>query len=230
MRRQLLPALVTLLCLTVLVGLAYPLVVTGIAQGAFGHRANGSLVSVDGRVVGSELIGQGFTDPKYFWPRPSAAGDGYDPQASGASNLGPSNDQLIGQCTPTPVKDETGAAVTDTDGDPVYEVDAQGQPVCNPDSVPQRAAAYREANGLAADAPVPVDAVTSSGSGLDPHISVANARLQAPRVARERGLPLDQVQALIDDATEQAPLGVLGADGVNVLRLDLALDGVTTTG
>jgi K+-transporting ATPase ATPase C chain len=189
MRRQILPAVLVVVVFTVLLGGVYPLVVTGISQLAFDGKANGSLVTgADGQVVGSELIGQGFSDPKYFWPRPSAAGtDGYDAMASAASNLGPNDETLLAD-------------------------------------VEQRATAYREANGLAADAEVPVDAVTASGSGLDPHISVANADLQVARVAQARGLTADVVEGLVDKATESPSLGVLGEKAVNVLRLNLLLD------
>ena len=139
MRRQLVPALHIFLVFTVLVGIVYPLAMTGVSQVLFGHQANGSLVKDgDGDVVGSSLLGQTFTGDQYFQTRPSAAGDGYDPTKSGASNLGPTNQQLL-------------------------------------DDVAERAAAYRATNGLPSDTQVPVDAVTSSGSGLDPHISVANA-------------------------------------------------------
>ena len=188
MRRQLLPAAVMLAVMTLICGIAYPLVVLGVSQLAFKDRADGSIAERDGQAVGSSLIGQGFSGARYFWPRPSAAGGGYDAMASSASNLGPSNEELIA-------------------------------------SVAERAKAYREANGLAADAPVPVDAVTASGSGLDPHISVANARLQAPRVARERGLTVGSVLAAVDAHTDGRALGVLGEPGVNVLELNLALDG-----
>jgi K+-transporting ATPase ATPase C chain len=185
MRRQLVTAATVLALLTVLTGLAYPLAVLGVAQAAFAHRANGSLVSgADGRVVGSELLGQQFTGVSFFQPRPSAAN--YDGLASSASNLGPTNPALL-------------------------------------DAVHQRVDAYRSLNGLAADAAVPVDAVTASASGLDPHISVANARLQAPRVARARALDVDRVQALVDRHTDGRPLGVLGEAGVDVLALNLAL-------
>jgi K+-transporting ATPase ATPase C chain len=190
MRRQLGPALGMLLLLTVLTGLAYPLVVTGIAQGAFHDEANGSLVERDGIVVGSRLLGQAFDEPGSFHPRPSAAGDGYDAAASSGSNLGPTNADLMGE-------------------------------------VRDRAAAYRRDNGLARDAPVPVDAVTASGSGLDPHISVANARLQAPRVAMARDLDVGRVLAMIDDHTDPRGFGFLGEPGVNVLALNLALDDLT---
>jgi K+-transporting ATPase ATPase C chain len=186
-RRQLVPAVVAFLVFTAMTGVAYPLAVTGVAQVAFPGRADGSLVERDGVVVGSRLIGQPFTGARYFHPRPSAAGEGYDAMSSSASNLGPTNADLLS-------------------------------------AVEERVAAYRSANGLPADESVPVDAVTSSGSGLDPHISPANARLQAPRVARARGLPLDDVLMLVDEHTEGRSLGVLGEAGVNVLELNLALD------
>jgi potassium-transporting ATPase KdpC subunit len=188
MRRQLFPALMMMAVFTVIAGLAYPLVVTGIAQGLFNNKADGSLVeNADGQVVGSSLIGQSFSEPEYFHPRPSAAGDGYDGSASSGSNLGPTNDDLLA-------------------------------------SVEERADAYREENRLDADAQVPVDAVTASASGLDPNISVANARLQAPRVAEERGLDLDTVMRLVDDHTSGRDVGFLGEKRVKVLELNLALD------
>jgi K+-transporting ATPase ATPase C chain len=187
MRRQLVPALLAFLALTVLTGLAYPLAMTGAAQVLFPNRADGSLVTRDGKVVGSRLIGQNFSAPGYFHPRPSAAGDGYDAISSSASNLGPTNPALIAE-------------------------------------VRKRAAAYRNENGLPAGAAVPVDAVTASGSGLDPHISQANARLQAPRIARARALSLDDVLKLVDEHTDGRSLGFLGEPAVNVLELNLALD------
>ena len=187
--RQLRPALLMLVAFTLVTGLAYPLVVTGIGQSVFHSKANGSLVERDGLVVGSSLIGQQFSDPKYFWPRPSAAGAGYDPSASSGSNLGPTNEDLL-------------ATVAD------------------------RVAQYRAANGLDDAVLVPVDAVTASASGLDPQISLANATLQAPRVAKSRNMAVDQVLALVRDNTDHRPLGFLGDQGVNVLKLNLALDNV----
>jgi potassium-transporting ATPase KdpC subunit len=204
MRRQIFPAFMMLLVFTVVTGLAYPLVVTGIAQGVFGDEADGSLVeNADGEVVGSSLIGQSFVEPEYFHPRPSAAGDGYDASASSGSNLGPTNDRLL-------VGEEDDPATDDVDE--------------TFDGIEQRADAYRDENGLPADAEVPVDAVTASASGLDPHISVANARLQAPRVADERGMAVDDVLALVDDHTSGRDLGFLGEKGVNVLELNLVLE------
>jgi potassium-transporting ATPase KdpC subunit len=186
MRRQLLPALLALVTFTLLTGVVYPLVITGVTQVAFPNRADGSLVRRDGRNVGSRLIGQAFTGPRYFHPRPSAAGDGYDALSSSPSNLGPTNGELISE-------------------------------------VRKRAGVYRQQNRAKGD--VPGDAVTASGSGLDPDISPANARAQAPRVARLRGLPLADVLELIDDHTDGRGLGFLGEPGVNVLELNLALDG-----
>jgi len=177
---------------TVLVALlvcgAYPLFVWVLAQGLFPFQSGGSLIRVDGVVVGSDLIGQMFAHPKYFHPRPSAAGAGYDATRSGGSNLGPTSKKLV-------------------------------------DEVTQRVAAYREDNGLAADHPIPADAVTASGSCLDPHISVKNALLQAHRVATARGVTEYAVKSAIVAHTEGRDLGVLGEPRVNVLRLNLSLDG-----
>lgn len=183
MRRQLVPAVVALAFFTLLTGLVYPLVITGLAQVAFPNRADGSLIEQDGRIVGSKLIGQRFEGERYFQPRPSAAGDGYDAMASSASNLGPLNPELLSE-------------------------------------VEERRDAYRQANGEEA----PIDALTASGSGLDPHISPENARRQAPRVARERGLELQQVLSLVDEHTDGRSLGFLGEASVNVLELNLGLD------
>jgi K+-transporting ATPase ATPase C chain len=209
MRRQLFPAFMMMVVFTVITGLVYPLAVTGIAQGLFNDKADGSRVeNVDGEVVGSSLIGQSFSEPEYFHPRPSAAGDGYDASVSSGSHLGPTNPKLL-------VGEEDDPATDDVDE--------------TFDGVEQRADAYREENGLDADAEVPVDAVTASASGLDPNISVANARLQAPRVAEERGLDLDTVMELVDDHTSGRDLGFLGEKRVNVLELNLSLDEVSPT-
>ena len=197
MRRQLTTGLLMTVALLVLIGGVYPLAVTAVAQIAFHDDANGSLVkNADGTVVGSALIGQPFVDaqgnpdPRYFQPRPSAAGKGYDPTATGATNLGPTNQQLI-------------------------------------DAVAQRVQDYRSFNHLPTGVAVPVDAVTSSGSGLDPHISPANAELQAQRVADARGIPLDRVRTLIAAHTTDRQWGFLGEKVVNVLELNLDLDHAT---
>jgi K+-transporting ATPase ATPase C chain len=184
-------AFATLALAVVCCGL-YPLLVFGIGQVLFPAKANGSLIVDAGGVVrGSRLIGQPFTADKYFHPRPSSAGNGYDPTSSGGSNLGPTSQKL---------RDAIAQNVTD----------------------------YRTQNGLATNAPVPADAVTGSGSGLDPHISSENARLQADRLAKARGLALEQVRDLIQQYTDSASLGLLGDPGVNVLRLNLALDATVT--
>lgn len=180
-------AVVLLLLLTAITGLAYPFAVTGIAQLVFPHRANGSLVQRDGKPVGSALIGQSFTEPKYFWGRPSATTpQSYNGTASGGSNLGPTNPALR-------------------------------------DAVKQRIAALRAANP-GNQAPVPVELVTASGSGLDPDISPAAALYQSNRVAHARGLPPDDVRALIYRYTQGRQFGVLGELRVNVLELNLALN------
>ena len=183
-------AVLMVVVLTVLLGIVYPLIMTGLSQVLFPSQANGSLIRDSaGNVVGSTLLGQNFSSPEYFHPRPSAAGtDGYDATSSAGSNLGPTNQKLI-------------------------------------DAATDRATAYRAENGLAADALVPVDAVTASASGLDPDISPANALIQASRVARARNLSEDQVRSLVNQSTEGRTLGVLGEPRVNVLKLDLALDG-----
>ena len=166
----------------------YPLIVFGIAQAAFHDKANGSLiVEKDGTVRGSKLLGQNFTAKKYFHPRPSAAGNGYDAVNSSGSNLGPTSQKLN-------------------------------------DAIKERIEAYRKENGLKETDAVPADAVTASGSGLDPHISLRNAELQTARVAKARNLGEDRVRALIQQNTDSAGLGILGEAGVNVLRLNLAVD------
>jgi K+-transporting ATPase ATPase C chain len=181
-------AIISMVFFTVLCGAAYPLVMTGFAQVAFPGKADGSIVERDGEAVGSALVGQNFSGPEYFHPRPSAAGaDGYDGGASSGSNLGPSSQALI-------------------------------------DRVTESLATIREENGLAANAPVPVDAVTASGSGLDPHISPAYAELQVARVAKERQMTVDAVRSLVSQYTEGSTLFVMGEPRVNVLLLNLALD------
>lgn len=187
--RQARSAVLMVMVLTVLVGVAYPLAMTGLAQVLFPYQANGSLVrDAQGKVVGSALIGQNFAGLQYFHPRPSAAGaDGYDAGASSGSNLAPTNAKLI-------------------------------------EAVRERAEAYRQENGLAADAQVPVDAVTTSASGLDPEISPANALLQVKRVAAARQLAETDVRTLVEQSTQGRVLGFFGEPRVNVLQLNLALD------
>ena len=166
----------------------YPLIVFGISQALFHDKANGSLiVDPNGTVRGSRLLGQEFADAKYFHPRPSAAGNGYDATSSGGSNLGPTSRKLN-------------------------------------DAIKERIAAYRSENGLSASEPVPADAVTAAGSGLDPDISLQNAELQVPRVAKARGMSEDKVRQLVQQNTDGRNLGVFGDPGVNVLQLNLALD------
>jgi K+-transporting ATPase ATPase C chain len=203
MLRQLRSAFVMVLVFTVITGAVYPLVVTGIAQVGFGDKADGSFVESDGEPVGSRWIGQTFTGAEYFHPRPSATGYAPGPGYAYGSNYGPSNETwLLGEDDP-----ET----TDVDESETNGVD-------------DLVRAYREENGLAEDQSVPVDAVTGSASSLDPHISIANARLQAPRVAASRGMDEGAILDLIDEHTEGRDLGFLGEPGVNVLLLNLALD------
>lgn len=181
-------AVVSTLVLAVVCCGIYPLVVFGIAQVAFGDKANGSLiVEKGGTIRGSKLLGQPFTGAKYFHPRPSAAGNGYDAANSSGSNLGPTSQKLN-------------------------------------DAIKDRIQAYRMENGLKESDPVPADAVTASGSGLDPHISLRNAELQTARVTKARGLSEDKLRILIAQNTDDADFKFLGEPGVNVLRLNLALD------
>lgn len=182
------PAIVLTLILTLIVGVAYPLLVTGVAQVLFNSQANGSLVTKNGQVIGSSLIGQQWTDPKYFYGRPSSAGSGYDASNSSASNNGPTSKQL---------QNEVQGQLK------VLKEDEQ----CN-----------------VSGTPIPVDLVTSSGSGLDPDISVAGAMYQACRVAKHRNMTIQQVQQLIENHIHGRTAGVLGEPYVNVLELNMALD------
>lgn len=192
MKNTLRPALVLFSVLSILTGLVYPLAVTGVAQAAFPAQAAGSLIVRDGKPVGSELIGQNFSDPKHFWGRPSATSPmPYNASASGGSNQGPLNPALA-------------------------------------DAVKARIAALRAADP-GNTAPVPVDLVTASASGLDPDASPAAIQYQVARVARARGWPVARVQALVDRHAERPLAGVLGEARVNVLRLNLALDGAAAT-
>jgi K+-transporting ATPase ATPase C chain len=187
LRNQLRPAILMTLLLCVITGFIYPGVVTGLAQLLLPRQANGSLVTVDGRVVGSALIGQPFSRPEYFHPRPSAAGSGYDAAASAGTNKGPTDRKLADTLIAGRIDSLVAAGVV-----------VRGQ--------------------------VPSDMVTASGSGLDPHISPASARLQAPRVAAARGIGADVVQALVDRHTEGRQFGFFGEPRVNVLLLNIALD------
>jgi K+-transporting ATPase ATPase C chain len=187
MWEQILPGLRIKIFMTLLLGVAYPLLITGLCQVLFPHRANGSLITSGGNVSGSELIGQNFTRPEYFQPRPSAAGsDGYDATASSGSNYGPTNQKLI---------DRVKASVEKFHKE-------------NPDY----------------DGPIPADLLTASGSGLDPHISPDSAQAQVPRVAKARGVSVDQIKRLATQFTQAPDLGLLGEPRVNVLKLNLALD------
>jgi K+-transporting ATPase ATPase C chain len=182
--RNLIVATLMTLVTTVLLGLGYPLLVTGIAQIAFHDNSNGQLVEEHGRVVGSRIIGQPFTSPGYFWPRPSAAGGGYDATASSGSNLGPTNAKLL-------------------------------------ERVQRDLSRWQETNP---GQPVPIELVTTSGSGLDPHLSPAGAAFQVPRVARARGMSEADVSTLVRDHMEGRQFGLLGEPRVNVLALNIALD------
>jgi K+-transporting ATPase ATPase C chain len=191
MRSEFRPALLSLVLLTILTGAIYPAVVTGLAQLAFRHQAEGSLIRESGKPLGSELIGQPFDDSKYFWSRPSATSPAYNGAASGASNLGPMNPALT-------------------------------------NSIKDRVAALR-ATDPRATGPVPIDLVTTSASGLDPHITPAAAAYQVNRVAQARSLSADRIRDLVAQYTEGRQLGFLGEARVNVLRLNLALDSLATT-
>ena len=242
---QLRVSVIATLVLAVIVCGIYPLIVWGLAQLLFARQANGSLIGKDGQpvskaedAVGSALIGQNFLDARYFHPRPSSAGNGYDPTASGGSNLGPTSAKLINGTTK---KDDKGNEVVDFDGvhDRIvhYCIDNN---IGYDASTPLKAFQDKQGNlddvklikAFNADPPltftpkheIPADAVTASGSGLDPHISIANANVQAQRVADARKVPVEKVNALIAQYTEGPNLGIFGEPGANVLLLNLALD------
>jgi len=184
MKKNLITAVLMTVATTILLGIIYPLVVTGLAQVIFPKRANGQLIEKDGKMVGSRIIGQGFVGAGYFHSRPSAAGNGYDAANSGGSNLGPTNQKLM---------DRVKGDVASAQGD-------------NPAAL------------------VPIDLVTTSASGFDPHITPAAAEFQLPRVAKERGTTVDQLRALLAKHTEDRQFGLLGEPRVNVLELNLELD------
>lgn len=188
---QLRISVVATFALTVILCVVYPLAVWAVGQTFFSHHANGTLIEKDGKVVGSELIGQNFSSLRYFHSRPSAAGKGYDAANSSGSNLGPTSQKQL-------------------------------------DAVKAAAERYRKINGLSGNIKIPVDAVTASGSGLDPHISPKNAALQAPRVAKERGLSETTVTDFVHKATEGREFGIFGDERVNVVVLNLALDGFSS--
>ena len=202
MLKQLRPAIMSVLAFTILTGLIFPAVITVLSQLAFPVQAKGSLVERDGKIVGSSLIGQNFASAKYFHPRPSAAGSGYDAGASSGTNLGPTSSKLI----------------KGIEDDPKTKADESFA------GIPQLAAAYRKENNLASSTRLPADAVTRSASGLDPQISPANAELQVARVAKARGISVEKVRELVAQNTDARQLGVLGEPRVNVLQLNLALD------
>jgi K+-transporting ATPase ATPase C chain len=239
MIKELGPGLRLTLVFTVLTGLLYPAVMTGVSELILPRQSNGSLVTVNGKVVGSSLIGQSFAKPEYFHPRPSAAGSGYDATASGATNLGPTSAKLLHGTTKM---DDKKNEVVDFDG-----INLRVVHYCVENDIPYESSApleqFKDSHGdlddvklikafnddkaplrFVANAPIPPDAVTGSSSGLDPHISPANAEVQAARVAKARGVSPDQVKELIAQSTDRADWGFLGEPRVNVLMLNIALD------
>ena len=239
MIKELGPAFRMMLVFTVLTGLLYPAAMTGIAKIIFPRQASGSLVTVNGKVVGSTLIGQNFSKDEYFHPRPSAAGNGYDATASSGTNLGPTSAKLLRGTTKM---DDKKNEVVDFDGISLRLVH-----YCLDNEIPYESSVpldqFKNAKGDLDDvklikafnddktplmfkpkSPIPADAVTASASGLDPHISAANAEIQAGRVATARKASADQVKQLIAQSTEGADLGFLGEPRVNVLMLNIALD------
>jgi K+-transporting ATPase ATPase C chain len=239
MLKELGPGFRLTLVFTVLTGLLYPAIMTGISQLIFPRQSNGSLVQVNGKIVGSSLIGQNFSKPEYFHPRPSAAGSGYDATASSGSNLGPTSAKLLRGTTKM---DDKNNEVVDYDG-----INLRVVHYCLDNNIPYESSVpldkFKDAKGelddvklikafnddknplvFSAKAPIPPDAVTASASGLDPHISPANAEAQAERVAKARNVSVDQVKQVIGQATESADLSFLGEPRVNVLMLNVALD------
>jgi K+-transporting ATPase ATPase C chain len=239
MLNQLKPGFLMMVVMTILTGLIYPGIVTGLAQVLFRDQANGSLVVSNGQVVGSHLIGQSFAKPEYFHPRPSSAGSGYDPTASAGSNLGPTSAKLMNGTTKV---DDKKNEVVDFDG-----VEDRIVHYCLDNDIPYESSipldTFKDAHGDLDDVKlikafnddktplvftpktaIPADAVTASASGLDPHISPANADAQAARVAKARGIPAQQVRDLVARHTEGRDLGFLGEPRVNVLTVNMDLD------
>jgi K+-transporting ATPase ATPase C chain len=239
MWEQFLPGLRIKIFFTIVLGIAYPLVMTGISQLIFPWQANGSLITKAGKVIGSEIIGQNFTRPEYFHPRPSSAGTGYDPTSTAGSNLGPTSAKLLRGTTK---KDDKGNETVDFDGISLRIVHyCLENDIAFESSLPFDQ--FKDAKGgldgvklikafndekaplvITPKAPIPADAVMGSASGLDPHISPANAQFQAARVARARGIANDEVNRLAAQFTEGPGFGVLAESRVNVLKLNLALD------
>lgn len=239
MLKELGPGLRLTIVFTVLTGLLYPAVMTGLSEVIFPRQSTGSLITVNGKVVGSSLIGQSFAKPEYFHPRPSAAGSGYDPTASGGTNLGPTSAKLLRGTTKM---DDKKNEVVDFDG-----IDDRIVHYCVDNQIPYESSTpldqFKDSHGDLDDVklikafnddkapllftpktPIPQDAVTASASGLDPHISPANAETQAARVAKARGVSADQVKQLIPQFTDRPDWGFLGEPRVNVLLLNVALD------
>jgi potassium-transporting ATPase KdpC subunit len=241
MLKELKVGFLMMVAMTVITGLLYPAVITGIAQVVFRDQANGSLITSNGQVIGSRLMGQNFAKPEYVHPRPSAAGsNGYDPTATSGTNLGPTSAKLINGTTKT--DDKTKQEVVDFDG-----IKDRVVHYCVDNDIPLESSVsldrFKDAHGdlddvklikafndektpleIRARQPIPADAVTASASGVDPHISPRNAEIQAARVAKARGVSVDQVRGVIAQYTEGRTLGILGEPHVNVLELNLALD------
>ena len=239
MWEQILPGLRINIFTTILFGVVYPLAITGVCQVLFPRQANGSLVTAGDKVIGSEIIGQNFSKPEYFHPRPSAAGSGYDATASGGSNLGPTSAKLVNGTTKM---DDKKNEVVDFDG-----INLRIVHYCLDNDIPYESSVsldgFKDAKGGLDDvklikafnddkapliftpkAPIPADAVTASASGLDPDISPASAQVQAGRVAKARGISVERANQLVAQFTEGPALGLLGDPRVNVLKLNLALD------
>jgi K+-transporting ATPase ATPase C chain len=239
MWEQILPGLRINIFATILFGVVYPLAITGVCQVLFPRQANGSLVTAGDKVIGSEIIGQNFSKPEYFHPRPSSAGGGYDATASSGSNLGPTSAKLVHGTTKM---DDKKNEVVDFDG-----INLRIVHYCIENDIPYESSVpldrFKDAKGDLDDvklikafnddkaplvftpkAPIPADAVTASSSGLDPHISPASAQAQVPRVAKARGISVDQANQLVAQFTEGPALGLLGDPRVNVLKLNIALD------